>query len=126
LFGEEYIKYKAYFSKDQFLFIKGQVKQRENRWAKSTDTVEKKLEFNISSIQLLSDVREKMAKGVTVIINYKDVTPELIVKLDDVNNNTSRQGYSFDIYLLDTRTRNCRIILYEQKKCRFLTSFLLI
>ncbi len=100
LFGEEYIKYKAYFSKDQFLFIKGQVKQRENRWAKSTDTVEKKLEFNISSIQLLSDVREKMAKGVTVIINYKDVTPEVITRLEELTT-IHAGGYSFDISLLD-------------------------
>lgn len=100
MFGEEYIKYKPYFSKDQFLFIKGQVKQRENRWAKPTDIVEKKLEFNIASIQLLSEVREKMAKGITIIIDYKDVTPELIAKLDELTK-THAGGYSFDIYLLD-------------------------
>ncbi|MBI2279650.1 MAG: DNA polymerase III subunit alpha [Bacteroidetes bacterium] len=79
LFGEEYIKYKAYFSQDQFLFIRGQVKNRENKWAKNNAApVEKKLEFNIQSIQLLAEVRDKLAKGVTIVINYKDVNPALI------------------------------------------------
>lgn len=101
LFGEEYIKYKAYFSQDQFLFIKGQVKDRENKWAKNNAApVEKKLEFSIQSIQLLSEVREKLAKGVTIIINYKDVNPELISQLNDLTINYPG-NYNFDIYLLD-------------------------
>ena len=101
LFGEEYIKYKAYFSQDQFLFIKGQVKERENKWATSnTPAVEKKLEFNIQSIQLLSEVRDKLAKGVTIIINYKDVNPQLITQLNDLTI-TYPGNYNFDIYLLD-------------------------
>ncbi|MCB9173918.1 MAG: DNA polymerase III subunit alpha [Flavobacteriales bacterium] len=101
LFGEEYIKYKAYFSQDQFLFIRGQVKARENRWAKpGTAPVEKKLEFNISSIQLLSEVREKLAKGITIIINYKDVTLEMIEQLDKLTKDFPGKD-NFDIYLLD-------------------------
>lgn len=101
MFGEEFIKYKPYFSKDQFLFIKGHVKQRENRWAKPTDITEKKLEFNISSIQLLSDIREKLTKSVTLVVDYKDVNPELISKLDELVKNHPG-NINFDIYLLDT------------------------
>ena len=101
MFGEEYIKYKAYFSQDQFLFIRGQVKARENRWAKpGAAPVEKKLEFNISSIQLLSEVREKLAKGITIIINYKDVTPAMIEQLDKLTKDFPGND-NFDIYLLD-------------------------
>ena len=83
------------------MFIKGKVKDRENKWAKNNAApVEKKLEFNIQSIQLLSEVREKLAKGVTIIINYKDVNPELITQLNDLTINYPG-NYNFDIYLLD-------------------------
>ncbi len=102
LFGEDYVRNKPYFTKDQFLFIKGQVKARENKWSNQKDNspAEKKLEFSVNSIQLLSEVREKLAKGITIIVNSTDVTEQLINQLNEII--IEHPGNSaFDIYLID-------------------------
>jgi hypothetical protein len=49
---------------------------------------------------LLSEVREKLAKGITLIINYKDVTPTMIEQLDKLTKDFPGND-NFDIYLLD-------------------------
>lgn len=100
LFGDEYIKYKPYFTKDQFLFVKGQVKARENKWKKPNEVQEEKLEFNISMVQLLSEVREKLTKGIIVAINSTDVTNELIRQLDEIVSKNPGE-FQFSIHIVD-------------------------
>lgn len=75
VFGDDYIKLKPYFVQGQFLFIKGKAQPRP--WSKDPN----ELEFKISSIELLSELREKQVKQITVNVENTDVTDELIEKI---------------------------------------------
>ena len=77
VFGEDYIKFKPYFIQGQYLFITGKVQPKQKQWSKETD----ELEFKISAIELLSELREKKVKTLTVNLKSKDVTVELIEKI---------------------------------------------
>ena len=72
VFGEDYIKLKPYFVHGQYLFIKGKAMPR--KWSND----ENELEFKISNIELLSELRETKVKSITVNIENENVTEELI------------------------------------------------
>ena len=54
------------------MFIKGKATQK--KWSKD----ENDLEFKISSIELLSELRETKVKSITVSVKNEDVTEELV------------------------------------------------
>jgi len=94
IFGEDYIKFRPYFIAGQFLFIQGSVQPR--KWSKDPNDVE----FRINNIELLSELRNKKAKGITLNINSNDVTDELIKQIHELIN--SYQGnYTLGINLID-------------------------
>jgi DNA polymerase-3 subunit alpha len=76
LFGEDYVKFKEYFMKGWYLFVKGGVSQK--KW--NAD----ELEFKISSVMLLSEVRSKMVKGLRVNIDLDDLNYDLMEKLESM------------------------------------------
>lgn len=71
LFGEDYLKFRRYLSKDLMLFVKGRI--QEKPWKGNTD-----LEFKILHMELLSEVREKLASKLTLKVALPDITPEHI------------------------------------------------
>ncbi len=78
VFGDDYVKLKPYFIKEQFLFIKGKAMPR--KWSKDPN----ELEFKITSIELLSELREKQVKQLTVNVHNRDVSNELIEKIEQL------------------------------------------
>lgn len=73
MFSEDYLKYKHFFLKDTFLYVKGKVQQRyndPNQW-----------ELKVTSIQLLAEVREKMVKSFTFKIDITQLSNETTKKL---------------------------------------------
>jgi len=72
VFGEDYIRLKPYFIHGQYLFIKGKAQSR--KWSKD----ENELEFKISTIELLSELRDAKVKSITVSIENEKITEELI------------------------------------------------
>lgn len=72
VFGDDYVKFKEYFMIGQFLFIQGSVQQR--KWSKDPN----ELEFKITNIELLSEIKDKKAKGIAMNINASDVSEALI------------------------------------------------
>ncbi|MCB9359782.1 MAG: DNA polymerase III subunit alpha [Flavobacteriales bacterium] len=81
IFGEDYIKFRPYFVAGQFLFIQGSIQPR--KWSKDPNDVE----FRINSIELLSELREKKAKGITLTIDSNDVSDKLINEITEIINN---------------------------------------
>ena len=67
-----------YFLQGQFLFIKG--KSTTKKWSKDEDD----LEFKILTIELLSELRDKSVKGITLNITTENVTQELIDTISDI------------------------------------------
>ena len=69
LFSDDYIKFKGYLTQGWFLFVKGKVQKRQ--W-------NDELEFKISGIELLSDLKDKMAKHINIKLDYEAVDESMI------------------------------------------------
>ena len=77
-FGEDYVKFKQYMVNGLFLYIKGKIQER----FRQADN----LEFKVSTIQLLSELREKLAKIITVNVNLTDLNEEFITRFSEIIN----------------------------------------
>ncbi len=78
LFSDDYVQFRNYFIEDQFLFLKGSATPR--KWGDG------ELEFKVNQIQLLSEIREKMSKGVAVNLSLYDIDMETVMRLEDIVN----------------------------------------
>jgi len=79
VFSEDYVKFKPYFLQNQYLFIKGKILPK--KWGKE----ENDLEFKILKIELLSSVKEKMAKNLIIQINAEDIDIPFINKISKLS-----------------------------------------
>jgi DNA polymerase-3 subunit alpha len=91
LFGEDYIKLKQYLVIGLFLQVRGMVierfKQKDN-W-----------EFKVNSIVLLSELRDKMSKCLTIQLPLSELSETFMNKIDEIVNINSDQNES----------RNCQL-----------------
>jgi DNA polymerase-3 subunit alpha len=78
LFGEDYLKFKIWLNVGEFLCIKGKLQDRYNQPGN--------LEFKIINIQLLSDVREKLLKNLTLKVAVDKIDGKWIENLNTVIN----------------------------------------
>lgn len=103
LFGEDYVKFKAFLVQGFFLYIRGKVQDRYMQPGN--------LEFKISSMQLLTELRDKMTKSLTINIPLADLTDAFIEKLLGLVNDTSVAG-----------PRNCtlRFAVYDKDENFFI------
>ncbi|UKJ08825.1 DNA polymerase III subunit alpha [Solitalea lacus] len=74
MFSEDYLKNKHFFQSGLLVFVRGSFKPRFGQ----ADN----LEFKVESIQLLSEIREKMAKNVTLSFPLHELTLEFIDNLE--------------------------------------------
>jgi len=91
LFGEDYVKLKQFFTDGYFLQIRGSVSERfkqKDNW-----------EFKITSITLLSDLRDKMSKSLTIQLPLQELSSKLIDDLDEM----------FRINAEQNPSRNCQL-----------------
>lgn len=76
LFNEDYLKYKYFLEKDNFLFIQGRVQPR----FRNSD----QMEVSIVKMELLSEIRRKKSKQVLVNIPVHELKEDLMNSLDDI------------------------------------------
>ena len=76
VFGEDYVNNKAFFEVGYFLQIKGNIKER---YRNSGD-----FEFKIKQIQLLDEVRDKMAKFITIQLPLHELSLGFLKGLEDI------------------------------------------
>jgi DNA polymerase III subunit alpha len=74
LFGEDYLKFKTFMNVGWFLFIEGAVVK--NTWGQQN------IEVKIRNIDLLNEIGVKRSKGVQLKINARELTPDLIHKIE--------------------------------------------
>ena len=72
MFSDDYINFKEFFTLDWGIYIQGVI---QNRWKGG------ELELKIRSISLLSDLREKLTKGINIQINLDDLNPSTVNEL---------------------------------------------
>nr|MBA3705553.1 DNA polymerase III subunit alpha [Bacteroidota bacterium] len=77
-FGEAYVKFKPYMVNGLFLYVKGKI---EERFRNSGN-----FEFKVSNIQLLSELRDKLAKNITIQIPLNSLSEEFINKVTEIIN----------------------------------------
>jgi DNA polymerase-3 subunit alpha len=70
LFGDEYIKFRNLLMEDCFIHLKGNIEEKfrqEGNW-----------DLRISTMSLLSEMRDKFTKSLTVILNLNDLNSDLL------------------------------------------------
>lgn len=91
LFGEDYLKMKHFLSLGNFIFARGKVQARKYR--------ENELEFKIYSLELLTEIREKLAQGVEIAISVNDVSQGLIDEVNAIfSQSEGRHNVRFQVY----------------------------
>ncbi len=113
LFGEDFLKFKSFLTEGYFLQIRGRVGER---FGKAGDW-----EFKITAINLLSDLRDKLAKSITIQVPIEKINDDLMRQIEFIladNKETSEQQncqLHFAIYdrekefMLDLPSKNLKI-----------------
>jgi DNA polymerase-3 subunit alpha len=75
-FGEQYIKFKQYMIDGLFLYVKGKIEERYRNTGN--------FEFKVNNIQLLSELRDKLTKLITIDIPINRLNEDLLLKVDTI------------------------------------------
>ncbi|NQZ78552.1 MAG: DNA polymerase III subunit alpha, partial [Ekhidna sp.] len=75
LFSQDYLKFKPMLEKGWFLYLTGNV---QNRWNSE------ELEFKVQGIEHLSEIREKMTKGLELKMKLEDVNAVIVDEIERI------------------------------------------
>lgn len=84
LFGENYVKFKGYLQEGYFVQIRGVIQERfrqEGNWG-----------FELQSMQLLSDLKDKLAKSFTIQMPLQIINKEFVNSLEHLLSKTEIEG----------------------------------
>jgi DNA polymerase-3 subunit alpha len=111
-FAKDYVEYGKYCKTGLYLLVKGVV---QNRFGGD------QLEFKVSKIELMDEIREKYFKSITVKIPLSALTGEIIGDLERMTaNNKGKSLLRFDVYDIETNmmvnlfSRNTRIEITDE------------
>jgi len=115
MFSKDYIKFKNFFTNGYSLMLKGKI--QENPWRK--DPVE--LEFKVTDICMLQQVREDMVKSILLKMPLDSVSEELIDDLSQYST-SDNGGVMLKFTIIDTNdnigiemfSRNQRVSITEE------------
>lgn len=85
LFSDKYITFKGYLEKGYFLFIKAKIESRFN----DPDSYD----VRISSIQLLSEIIEKMTTKITCTLRLSDIDEHLVTQIKKIASKNKGQCF---------------------------------
>ncbi len=114
IFGDDYVKFKGYLNTGWFLFMKG--KSQKRAWGDD-------LEFKISSIELLSELRDKLAKSVTLKMEYDSVNEEMVDWLKELGKEKLGKC-TLSIALVDRKNKNTVQLKSREIKVNLTNSFI--
>jgi DNA polymerase-3 subunit alpha len=84
LFGEDYVKLKSFFTDGYFLQVRGTVSERfkqKDNW-----------EFKATQMLLLPDLRDKMAKCLTIQLPLNELSEEFLLRMDGIVKTNAEQN----------------------------------
>ena len=103
IFGEEYLKFRHFFVKNSFVYVKAYVKEG---WI-NRDTGKKgdpRIQFN--SFQLLQDVMEQYTKKLSIQLNIQDLQESRINTLKDLfNTHQGNHALSFVVFDMEDKLK---------------------
>lgn len=93
LFGHDYINFRKFFIKETSVLITGKV---QKRWNAKDDS---EIEFKIAEIELLTEIKNKMIKALTINVPVETISTEFLNNLSDIlDKNKGKQSIEFKIY----------------------------
>jgi len=105
LFSDDYLKYKKYFESDWYLFVRGSVMPQ--KWK------DNELEFKISEIDLLGEIRDKYLDGIELDMKIEDVTDSFITAIAELaEKNPGKGSLMFNIR---DKSENISVDLFSRK-----------
>jgi DNA polymerase-3 subunit alpha len=91
LFGEDYLRMKHFLSPGNFIYAKGKVQKKKYK--------DDELEFKIHSLELLTDIRSKLAEGLSISVSVKEVNDSLIEQVEEIlEKHQGTHQLKFEIY----------------------------
>jgi len=113
IFGDEYVKFREYLVEGWFLFVQGKVQQR--KWSKDPNEVE----FKINSIELLTDIKERMAKHLNLKVSLMDINESFTDKINSLfEKHPGKCRVKFQVKNLETRitmpSKNVKVELSKE------------
>ena len=117
-FGQDYITYQGYLTEGAFLYI--QARCQPKQWKPE------ELELKVTSIELLSDVKERLIQKLTIFLPLTVLTAQLVSELSEV---TSRYPGQAELYfaLRDEQTKQTLRLVSRSVRldvCRELIEYL--
>ena len=113
IFGDDYIKFKAFFNEGWLLFVKGKVQKHPYN--------DDQLEYRVNDIQLLSELTDKEVRNIVVELDINDITDELIHKIETATNkNRGKHSLIIQVnnhqqkYALELLSRNRKLSIDKE------------
>ena len=111
LFGKDYEAFMKYMQPEHFLLIKATVQEKYNFGRESSEP--KDLELKIKDIKLLGNARDELVRSLTLSLNLKDVTPELVGEIKSAVE-SSRGKVELRLQIFDSE-ENLNTSLFSRK-----------
>lgn len=108
LFGKNYIEFRKYMEKNDFLFIKGIVQEQYVKKpgnGAAPDNKPPRLEFKINHVDLLSETLAKQVKSITLKLSYQNIDEEIVKQIIYLAE-AHVGNYVLNIQLFDTLEKN--------------------
>jgi DNA polymerase-3 subunit alpha len=102
LFKDDYVNFRKFFNKNDFLFIKGRVQER---WKTKDDEKPAQIEYKITQIDLLSETLAKQVKSVTLKMAIHTIDKQAVNILKEIAE-TNNGSYGLNVELYDTAEKN--------------------
>jgi DNA polymerase-3 subunit alpha len=108
-FGEDYVKFKPYMVNGLFLYVKGKISERFRNSGN--------FEFKVGHIQLLSELRDKLARTITVNVSITELNEDFITKFNEIissNLQAQPRNCTLQFKVFDTE-ENISVLLPSKK-----------
>ncbi len=107
-FGHDYINFRKFFIKDTSVLLTGKVQKRWN--AKSDSDIE----FKIKEIELLTEIKSKMIKVLTITVPVESISSDFSENLSKIlEKNKGKQAIEFKIF---DKEKNMSLNLFSRTK----------
>ncbi len=117
LFRNNFVEFGKFMIKDSYLFIQGIVQERGADWKFKKETATpRELEFKITKISFLSEVRDTMVEKLTIVLPLEKITEELVTEL--IAQSTQNKGGKVNLRFCvsdDTGSANRSLNLLSKK-----------
>jgi DNA polymerase III subunit alpha len=102
MFKDDYVNFRKFYNKGDFLFIKGRVQER---WKTKDDEKPAQIEYKITHMDLLSEALGKQVKSVTLKMAIHEINKQAIDTLKEIaESNVGSYGLNIELY--DTAEKN--------------------